>query len=434
MTKGENNPRAAIFTVGCKLNQADSACLEALLAEAGYESVSFGEPADVTVVNTCTVTGTADFKSRQKIRQARKLSPDGVVVVTGCYAQRDPDAISALGCVDLLLDNRNKFEIVGFLKSLSGKGMVIDAGSGGGRTIHPDVIPSFSSHTRAFVKIQDGCDGVCSYCIVPMVRGGSASRPSGSVITEVRHLRERGFNEIVLTGVNIGNYRDPGSGAGISALVREILAMDILPRLRLSSIEPLYFDRELIDLVADEPGLCPHFHVPLQSGDGGILRMMRRGYSIEEFCELIEAIASRIEDVSIGTDVIVGFPGEGEREFEGTFHRVSDLPFSYLHVFPYSPREGTAATGMTGSPSPAVIHERADRLRDLGMEKNVRYRERFVGRTLDVLFEGGATGRGLSANYIRITAPGKGLANRLLPVWIRALTPDGLEGALLQDR
>jgi threonylcarbamoyladenosine tRNA methylthiotransferase MtaB len=457
MREVDRKRRASLFTIGCKLNKSDTAYLEALLVKAGYEIVPFGERADLTLINTCTVTATADFKSRQKVRQARKFNPEGIVIVTGCYAERDPGTISSQDCADLILDNHDKFKILHFLRDMR-KGTpsripkqvelidetesVMSEDSNDvvqhNDIVAHDVTPSYSFFTRAFIKIQDGCDEGCSYCVVPVVRGKSRSRPLDRIVTEVSRMCEKGFREIVLTGVNLGNYRDPESNEGLPDLVKTLLNSDTIPRLRLSSIEPLYFDRELVEIALGDTRLCPHFHIPLQSADPRILAAMRRGYTIKEYRGLIESIVSKIEDAAIGTDVIAGFPGEGRREFENTYAAVRDLPFSYIHVFPYSPRQETLASHFKERLDPLTLRKRATTLRDLGAEKHLQYRKKCIGRSLEVLFEreqenGDTRGVswGISSNYVKICVPGRNYTNKLLRVQITGLTQNGLSGTVL---
>jgi threonylcarbamoyladenosine tRNA methylthiotransferase MtaB len=445
--------RASCFTVGCKVNQSDTAYIEALLKQEGYEIVPFGEPVDVTVVNTCTVTSTADFKSRQKIRQARRCSPHGIVVATGCYVQRSRVTVSSLKCTDHILDNRNKFDIIRCLNSsrddarASGRGLrTAYRWSAGGRDevkgeewpVNPDLLPTYTFHTRAFIKIQDGCSESCTYCIVPFVRGKSRSRYLVDILSDVEHIGQLGFREVVLTGVNLGAYSDPRSGAGLCSLVEKLLMSGGAPRVRLSSIEPPFFDEGLIELAANAPGLCHHFHLPLQSADPHILEKMGRRYTVEEYGKLAERIHANVKDVSLGTDVITGFPGEGDREFARTRQFLEAVPFSYVHVFPYSKREMTKAAGLDETVDDRVIRRRASILRELGKAKRRQFREKYIGQVLDVLFEspGGFNRRndvwqGLSSNYIRVFASGEKLANRICAVRINAHVQDGLEGELL---
>ena len=396
----------AFHTVGCKLNQYETNDLERQFAERGWAVVPFGGPADVTVVNTCTVTGRSDHRCRAALRKARRASPGGTVVAAGCYAEAQPAAVGDLAEVDLVLGNRGKAAVFEHLdeggRPRAGR---IAAGPRAGEAPSPFVpIRAFSGHTRAFVKIQDGCDARCAYCIVPQARGGNRSLPADDVLAQVEALIAAGYPEVVLTGVHLGTWgRDLHPRATLAGLLARIVALPGLGRLRLSSLEPTEFTPELLELLAASPAICPHLHVPLQSGAAAVLRAMGRPYGPGEFAALVQRLAATLPDPGIGADVIAGFPGESERDFEETTALIRSLPLTYLHVFPYSPRPGTPAAAMAGQVPPPERERRAARLREIGRDKADTFHRLHVGRTVHALIEG-QPGRahGLTGNYLKV--------------------------------
>ncbi|HEY6000511.1 MAG TPA: tRNA (N(6)-L-threonylcarbamoyladenosine(37)-C(2))-methylthiotransferase MtaB [bacterium] len=400
----------AFHTIGCKLNQYETNDLERQFAEAGWEVVPFGEPADVTVVNTCTVTGRSDHRCRAALRKARRASPAGTVVAAGCYAQAQPDAVGSMAEVDLVLGNRGKaavFEHLGEEGRPRGARIAIAgpaAGPAPGAPAPFVPIRAFSGHTRAFVKIQDGCDARCAYCIVPQARGGNRSLPETDVIAQVEALIGAGYPEVVLTGVHLGTWgRDLRPQRTLAAVLARIVALPGLGRLRLSSIEPTEFTPELLELLASSPAICPHLHIPLQSGAAAVLRAMRRPYGPGEFAALAERLAATLPDPGIGADVIAGFPGERAEDFEETAALIRALPLTYLHVFPYSPRPGTPAAAMPDQVPPPERERRAALLRAIGRDKAEDFRRRHVGRTVRALVEGRAgRAHGLTGNYLKV--------------------------------
>lgn len=430
--RGEkSNPglTCAVTTLGCKTNQFESAAMEERLKTAGYRLVPFEEGADLVVVNTCTVTSATDAQSRNLIRRARRLNPGARVVVTGCYAQIDPASLKAIPGVSLVLGNEEKRDLLELL-SLEGT-RVSDI-----RRAEQSDVPSlsvFAERSRAFVQIQNGCDAFCSYCIIPYARGPSRSVPPEDVVAQVRRLCSGGYPEVVLTGIHIGGYgADLRPASSLLGLVRRLEAETSVRRLRLGSLEPLEISRELIDAVARSPILCPHFHIPLQSGDDAVLERMNRHYTTGFFGELVERIRSDIPDAAVGLDVIAGFPGETEEEFEKACRFIESLPIAYLHVFPFSRRPGTPAAEMKGQLRGDLIKARAARLREIGERKQRDFAESFIGRDLEVVIEGGREGelsRGLSRNYLSILFPGdEGVEREVTRVRVREWTGRGLLG------
>ncbi len=404
----------AFATLGCKLNQVDTQEIQELLASRGYRPVSFEEAAQVYVINTCTVTARADFSDRQMIRRAVARNPQALVVVTGCYAQTDPGAVARIPGVDLIAGNQEKYELADLLDSLAKRARPLvrvgDIQQAAGVPVAP--LTRFSGRSRAFVKIQDGCQHRCAFCIVPYARGGSRSQEPKVIVDQVSRLVEAGYGEVVLTGVDMGHYGwDLVPRASLAALLRQALDVPGLRRLRLSSILPPYFTEELIELIAGSPRICPHVHIPLQSGSDRILRLMRRPYNTSIYHSLVERLSRAIPDLGLGADVIVGFPGESDADFEETRALIEALPFSYLHVFSYSDRKGTEAVRLPDHVPPRRIRERSRALRRLSVAKNLAFRRGLLGRPQEVLVletrdkESGLLA-GLSGNYVEILFEG----------------------------
>ena len=390
------------------------------------QEVPSAHAADVIVVNTCTVTHRSDQQVRQTIRRLHRENGAAGIVVTGCYAQRDPETLAAIPGVNLVVGNADRDGLTGILAAddLATQGRVIRSSFDQGR----DFLVPGASHTggktRPLIKLQDGCDSRCSYCVVPAVRGPGRSADPADVLREVRGLVDRGYQEIVLTGVHLGTYgRKRSDSMSLVDLIADILEIPNLGRIRLSSIEPMRFSRGLARLASQSPAFAPHFHIPLQSGSDRLLRRMRRPYTAARFVALIEHIRSVVPDVGLGTDVIVGFPGESDSDFELTLRLLEAAPLSYLHVFPFSPRDGTDAWSMPGKVPAAVIRERARVLRDLSRQKNFAFRRKFLGQQLRAITLAKEEEQGeriaLTGNYIhcRVSGP-ETAANRLVDISI----------------
>ena len=395
--------RVAFYTLGCKMNFHETAYMEEQFAKNGYEVVPFDREADVYVVNTCTVTSNADSKCRQVLRRARRKNPDAFVVAVGCLCEAYPEQLESMDEVDLILGNVEKFNVVNFVEA--GRRGTFVKGIWNERKFHRIPVSSYSGRARAFLKVQQGCELFCSYCIIPRVRGKIVSEEPDFVIKEVERLVSEGYKEIVLTGTQLGGYgKDFRDGTNLSSLLRKVVDVEGLVRIRLSSIEPIAFDEELIDLVTSTEKIAPHLHIPLQSGSSKVLSLMRRNYTSKDYESLILTIFEKRPDICIGTDVMVGFPGEGENEFKETYDLIERLPIAYLHVFPYSPRKGTVSFGMKDNIPCNVKKERAKALRELGEEKNLRYRLNFVGkeRSSIVLKSKGERTTVLTDNYIKV--------------------------------
>lgn len=402
--------KVAVATLGCKVNQCESAWISETMAVRGMTLVPFKEEADCYIINTCTVTGRTDYQSRQLIRRAIKRNPAAAVLVTGCYAQRAPEEIARIPGVRIVAGNTEKSGLSDLIQELAeGKGPEVHVGDIRSETrFFPLGAAAFPGHTRAFLKIQDGCDAFCSYCIVPQARGASRSLRPAEVEERIAYLATKGYREVVLTGIHLGAYgRDLIPPTDLAAVVRRVAEAHPVERLRLSSIEPREVTDELISLIGSSGGVCRHLHIPLQSGDDGILAAMNRDYDAAFFRDLIRKVHAAVPDIAVGIDVIAGFPGETETAFANTLRLVEGLPVAYLHVFPYSQRPGTPAAAMPDKVPETEKKRRAERLRRIGTAKRQAFAERFIGTPLAVLIEGRkekSTGFsiGFSDNYIPI--------------------------------
>ena len=430
----------AFHTLGCKLNYSETSSIGRLFEDAGYLEVDFNDGADIYVINTCSVTDFADRKCRQIVRRALRKSPNANVVVVGCYAQLKPQEIAEIPGVDLVLGAAEKFRILDFVDNLSkapGKGMV-QAGEVKEANTFTHAF-SFGDRTRSFLKVQDGCDYKCTFCTIPLARGKSRSDTVDSVVENARKIAGMGVKEIVLTGVNIGDF---GNGTEVIEGVRpkkEAMFIDLIAaldkvegvdRIRISSIEPNLCTNEVIEFVAQSQRFMPHFHMPLQSGNNKQLTAMRRRYRRELYTERVAHIKKLMPHCCIGVDVIVGFPGETEEDFLETYRFINELDVSYLHVFTYSERPNTPAAEM---PDVVPMHERRKRnemLTILSEKKKRVFYENFVGETRPVLFENSSTPgmmSGFTDNYVRIEMPlEESLLNSILPVRLERVNAEGL--------
>jgi threonylcarbamoyladenosine tRNA methylthiotransferase MtaB len=426
--------RFTITTLGCKVNQCESAAIETLLQEAGHVK-SDGGGTELVIVNTCTVTGKAAMQSRQAIRQAIRSHPGAQVVVTGCYAQTAPEEIRSIPEVDLLVGHGDKLNLVTILDAPP------DAGSP--RQVHQPVeglrtfsaLPSVApeSRTRAFLKIQDGCNAFCTYCIVPHARGRSRSMPMSDALKHLRKLAGEGFKEVVLSGIHLGAYgKDLDPSKRLTDLLAAASRQGLVPRLRISSIEPTEIDADLIDLMKTPASVvCPHFHIPLQSGDNTILRRMGRTYTRERFADLIHRLRGAFPQAAIGVDVLSGFPGETAAAYQQTHDLIRDLPVTYLHVFPFSPRKGTPAAAYDHQVPQHIVKARCKTLRRLGEAKKRQFARANIGRTVKVLVESkddalAGYPKGTSENYLTVGIPGAAAEeNTVVPVCVGEVKADG---------
>lgn len=429
------------FTLGCKVNQYETAFLEEALEHTGWQKGPVQTPADLVIINTCAVTQQAVHQSRQAIRKAIRENPTARVVATGCYAQVAPGELARIEGLDLVAGNRLKAGLLDWISAhpRTGTCRVSVPDLEPGLPFDPMPVSRFSGRARAYLKIQDGCEAFCSYCIVPFGRGPYRSLPEAGVLAALAALAETGYREVVLTGIHLGKYgygdaRSPGLPGLLQSIGRERLPL----RIRLSSLEPTEIGPDLIEMAGSEAWLCRHFHIPLQSGDAATLERMHRRYRPQDFARLVERIHSALPQAAIGVDVMAGFPGENEEAHQRTAGLLKDLPISYLHVFPFSRRQGTAAFDMTDQVHPAAIKERAARIRSLGERKRKDFYGRNVGDVLEVLAEGWHSEtekvmHGTSDNYVPVFFEGaSGASGRLLAVKAERTAPKGLWGRVLE--
>jgi threonylcarbamoyladenosine tRNA methylthiotransferase MtaB len=441
--------RAAFYTLGCKLNAYETESLKGVFHRHRYDVVDFDQPADYYVINTCAVTGHAEAEARRLIRLAVKQQPGARVIVTGCYAQRDAQALAAMPEVALVVGNGEKTQLYQLVEE------TLRTPRQAGKIFASHVFKSppqekfcfgesadvatVSRFTRATIKVQDGCNDFCTFCIIPHVRGKSVSRPVEAILEHAQALAAAGYKEIDLSGVHTGAYgEDLDPPSTLLAMLEQLAPVAGIERIRLNSIEPTSVSDALLDFIAATPKICRHLHICLQSGDDEILRRMRRHYDVAYYCELIGKVMARIPECGLGSDMLIGFPGEGEAHFERTLRVVESLPFTYLHVFSYSPRPGTPAAKYPDQVHPEAKKARSQRLRAVGQAKTQAFARRFVGRRLEILLEGkrDKTGHrlsGLSTNYLRVhvDAP-EALVNELVPVQVVAAGEDEVLGEMIK--
>ena len=422
MIRKSEIPKVALDTVGCKLNQAESQLLAQQFTQAGYRLVSVADGADVYILNTCTVTHVADRKCRHLLRMAHGRNLDALVVAIGCYAERACQELAQIEGVDLVLDNSEKLHLLRLLEE-SGRLSCPVYGQRSSAVAHTGF------RTRAFIKVHDGCNSFCSYCIVPLVRGREKSTPIDQVIAEVRHRIAGGYKEVVLTGTKIGSYNH--DGVSLKGLLKRILTETDVARLRLSSLQPQEISRELIGLWRDNR-LCRHFHLSLQSGSDAVLGRMNRHYTAGDYQRAVALIRGMVPEAAITTDIIVGFPGETEAEFEQSYELCRQMEFARIHVFSYSPRQGTQAAQLPDRIGDRVKRERSQRMLVLAKESAQNFRQQFLGKTMMVLWEKRSSDgiwSGYTDNYIKGYArSSEDLSNKLLPIELVELGEDGVWG------
>jgi len=429
--------RIAITTLGCKINQFESAAMTQALQEEGYSMVSFSEVADIYVVNSCTVTAKTDAESRRLIRRAARLNPEARVVVTGCYAQMAGAELLKMPGVNLILGNSEKRDIVALLRGIGDQPQAIVSDISQQKSGERTPLESFAEHTRAFLQVQNGCDSRCAYCIVPFARGASRSVAPQEALEGMASFAAKGFKEIVLTGIHLGGYGlDLNPPSDLLGLLRQAEQGALVQRLRIGSVEPTEVSQELVSFIATSRIVCPHLHLPLQSGSDGVLLRMNRGYTTAFYAGVVDSLVQAVPDICLGSDLIAGFPGETEQEFQETCRFLESLPLAYLHVFPFSPRPGTPAATMTPQLHSRVIKERAEALRIISEKKKTAFAAGFVGRELQVLVQRDADGRkGLSRNYLPVLIEGSDrLFNNEVTVLITGSQGGELFGRLAEER
>jgi threonylcarbamoyladenosine tRNA methylthiotransferase MtaB len=431
--------KVALHTLGCKLNFSETSALGKQFTNKGFEIVNFNSYADIYVINTCTVTENADKECRQIIRRALRKNPEAYIIVTGCYAQLKPEEIAGIGGVDLVLGSQEKFDLFTFAKEFKKETLACIY-----VTPHNNInqfgfaySSDADSRTRAYFKIQDGCDYKCSFCTIPLARGASRSLDSEKLYSQFNQILEQGYKEVIITGVNVGDY-GVSSDIKLLNILQRLVQIEGDFRIRISSIEPNLLNDDLIDLAATNSKLCKHFHIPLQSGSNKILRLMKRRYSTSDYKKLIFKLKEKIPNVGIGVDVIVGFPGELESDFYDTYNFVNEIPISYLHVFTYSERESTAAVKLD---NPVQVMERRRRnslLRNLSELKRNSFLSSMEEKTLQVLFEQNneeGIMKGYSSNYVRVHHPfNNKFVNKLINFKITFAKSDHCIGEILEQK
>ena len=420
MDKRVEKPRIALESLGCKLNQAEIELLARQLVEAGYKLVSPAEKADIYILNTFTVTHVADRKSRHMLRNYHRRNPGASLVAIGCYAERSPDNLEQIEGVNLILDNSQKPYLLQLLE---------DSGTLPRLSVeYSSSVPENSHRMRAFIKIQDGCRNFCAYCIVPLVRSRQEIVPADRILNEVQARVADGYKEVVLTGTEIGQYND--NDVSLYHLIERILAETDIRRLRLTSLQPQWISRGLIGLWQDSR-LCPHFHLSLQSGSDSILSRMKRRYTSEDYSRTVSIIREAVPDVAVTTDVIVGFPGETDAEFQESYEFCQNMQFARIHVFPYSLRPGTEAAKMSQDVPALVKKQRSRQMLSLARESSRCFHQQFLGNSMGVLWEQESDGvwSGLTGNYMRVyTKNDQDFTNRLMQVKLVKLYKDGVWG------
>ena len=435
--------KIAFYTLGCKVNQSDTASMEGIFRRAGYEVVDFGSPADVYLINTCVVTNTGQRKSRQIINRAVRHNPLSLIVVTGCYPQTAPEEVRAIAGVDVIIGNQERARIVELVEqALENKQteildnvqkMTVDT------KFEELGVGTETDKTRAFLKIQEGCNQYCTYCIIPYARGPLRSRSLESIRSEVAKLVEAGYKEVVLIGIHLGCYgkelAKEGKHITLYDAVQAVLSVEGMCRVRLGSLESVEVEPRLLELMANEPRLCKHLHLPLQSGCDKILQAMHRPYDTARFTQLLQQIRAQVPDVAITTDIIVGFPGETEEDFATTLAFAEKCGFAKMHIFPYSKRKGTPAEKMPNQVDEAVKGERAARLAAVDEKLHQAMLKQMVGKTEEVLFEQPVDAvhmEGLCGPYLRVVVPGTSeLANTIAQVKVTGIVDDWLTGEIV---
>jgi len=450
MKRENSKARVSFATLGCRVNQWDTDALATLFRRSGYQVVPFGQPAEVCVINTCAVTGESVRQSRQLARRARRLLPGAVVALVGCYPEAEREEAEALPEVDVILGTRERRALLPAveeaLRRRKEAPRLLSPGSPRrtrrGEPFEDLPREEVSGRTRAVIKVQEGCDEFCSYCIVPLARGGERSRPVESIVREAEELSRRGHREVVLAGTHLSAYgRDLGRGPGLAQLLLELEKVEGVERIRLSSLEPSALEEDFFQLLPRLRKLCPHFHLPLQSGSDRILGLMRRRYSTERFRNIIHRLRETFPHAGVSTDVIAGFPGEDEDDHRRTMEFCREMEFSHLHVFPFSPRRRTLAARLPRRVPEETKKRRVRELLELGAELSRSFRQKHVGRTVSVLVEGEREGwlEGLSAEGLRVHFRNRGTEGtetktvkpgEIVEVRVLGLREDGVEGRL----
>ena len=430
--------RVAFYTLGCKVNQYETEAMLELFEKEGYEKAETEDYADVYVINTCTVTHMSDRKSRQYIRRMKKKNPDAIIAVVGCYSQVSPEEILSIDEVNLVMGTNDRKKIVEEVKKIDASRKVSTVDDIMKVKAFEEIeINKTNGKTRAFMKIQDGCDRYCSYCIIPYARGRVRSRDLESIVKEVENLASNGYKEVVLTGIHVASYGKDIKDSDIKLLdvIKQINDIEGIERIRLSSVEPILFTDEFVEAVSTMDKVCPHYHLSLQSGCDETLKRMRRRYTTEEYKAIVDRLRAAIPNVSITTDVIVGFPGETNEEFDKTYEFLKDIELTHMHIFKYSPRKGTPAATMENQVDPSTKHDRSEKLLQLNEENFNKFGQKMLDKEFNVLFEqkvGDNKYEGLTENYVKVIVESdKDLSEQILKVKIKDVKNEFLEGILV---
>lgn len=415
------NKKIAFITLGCKVNLYDTEAMAELFTEKGYEVVDFEEYADVYIINTCTVTNLGDKKSRQMIRRAKRINPNSVVVATGCYAQVASEEVAKIEGINIVIGTKNRSEIVETVENyVAGNGVVNNVSDiMGEKEFEPLQISRLTNRTRAYIKIQEGCNRYCTYCIIPYARGPVRSRKPEEVIEEVKKLAENGFKEVVLTGIHVASYGLDLGNITLADIIEKVHSVDGIERIRFSSMEPLAIDDEFVARMSKLPKVCDHYHLSLQSGCNRTLNRMNRKYNAEQYAEACERLRNAFPNVAITTDIIVGFPDETEEDFKESLAFAERMKLDKIHTFPYSPKKGTPAAKMKNQISGDVKSQRSKEMIALSDKMNIDFLNNNIGKTVPVLFEDMENGfwQGHTTNYIKVLAKSdENLNNKIVDV------------------
>lgn len=435
--------KVAFSTLGCRVNQYESEAMAEKFLREGYEIVDYSEVADVYVVNTCTVTNMGDKKSRQIISKAKRLNEKAIIAVVGCYSQLAPEKVSAIDGVDVVLGTRNKGDVVYYVnKAINEKKIQVHVDGVLKNKVFEDLnIEEYQDKTRAFLKIQDGCNRFCTYCAIPYSRGAVCSKKPEKVLSEVKRLAQNGFKEVILSGIHIASYGlDLEEKIDLVKILEEVEQIEGIERVRIGSIEPAFFTDEVVDKIKNMKKLCPQFHLSLQSGCDSVLSRMNRRYNTDEYKHIVNVLRENINDVSITTDVIVGFPGETIEEFNETYNFLKDIKLTKTHVFKYSKRTGTKAATMNNQVDGKVKEERSKLLIELNEINEKMFNEKFIGREMKVLLEQEVKGKegifeGYTRNYIKVEVEGasKSQIGKIVNCKLQKAYSDRMTGQLLCD-
>ncbi|WP_346848423.1 MULTISPECIES: tRNA (N(6)-L-threonylcarbamoyladenosine(37)-C(2))-methylthiotransferase MtaB [unclassified Clostridium] len=431
--------KVALYTLGCRVNSYESEAMAEKFIKEGYEVVSFDEFSDVYVINTCTVTNMGDKKSRQMIGRARRHNPEAIIAVVGCYSQIASDEIAQIEGVDVVLGSRNKGDIVYWVNRAreESKQVVEVKDVLKNNKFEQLAINEYQDKTRAFLKIQDGCNRFCSYCLIPFARGGVCSKEPEEILKEVKELSKNGFKEIILSGVHTASYGvDLEGNWDLVKILEEINKIEGIERIRIGSIDPTFFTEGVIEKICNLEKMCPHFHLSLQSGCDATIRRMNRKYTAQEYKDVVENLRKYMKDVSITTDIIVGFPGESNVEFEATYEFLKGIKLSKMHIFKYSKRTGTKAAEMPFQVDGLIKEERSKKLIELNNALEVEFMEKFIGREMRVLYEEAISGKentyvGYTENYIKvITESDENLEGKIVPTKLAAVKQENMIGII----